>query len=186
MNDYKTNTILESQALMCLKHIQLELCENPVGRIHNLRRFADTWYCYTRGLVSRSMSADWHRIDFNYELTHGIVELIEEHSIIGLKKMKSKLYVKKEHVIPIGVIEKKLLKLGKTASVDDIADILNKNLIYATISKKEDAMLRDKNTTGGNLNSKMPNEYYDESHELYEDPFARYKIKGIKIFNRNQ
>ena len=46
-------------------------------------------------------------------------------------------------------------------------------------------MLRDKNTPGGNLNSKMPDEYYDISHELYDDPFARYKIKGLKLFNRN-
>jgi hypothetical protein len=181
METLNAQAIMESQALTRLKHIQLELESNPMGRIEDLRRFADTWYCYTHGFVTRSLKADWHKIDFNRELTEGIVELIEEHTISGLKKMKSKLYVKKEHVIPIGVIEQKLLELGNKVSLEDIAKVLNENLIYATISKAEDAMLRDKNTAGGNLSSKMPAEYYDKDHELYGDPFARYKIKGIKI-----
>ena len=98
METLNAQAIMESQALTRLKHIQLELESNPMGRIEDLRRFADTWYCYTHGFVTRSLKADWHKIDFNRELTEGIVELIEEHTISGLKKMKSKLYVKKEHI----------------------------------------------------------------------------------------
>ncbi|MFK5879081.1 MAG: hypothetical protein QM478_06245 [Flavobacteriaceae bacterium] len=69
--------------------------------------------------------------------------------------------------------------LPKDVSLNEIEKLLEKYLRYATITKNEDKVL---NSQG--LRSKMPNEFYEVGHALYEDVFARYKIIGLTLYKK--
>ena len=94
------------------------------------------------------------------------------------RKETVKAKVVKEHVIPLDCITKELVALGHEGktSLEDISGLLDKMVVFATITKTEDQLLRN-----ANLNSVMPDEYYAKGHSLYQDSFARYKIVGIEL-----
>jgi hypothetical protein len=87
-------------------------------------------------------------------------------------KGKNKLIVEKEHIIPLYQISKKLHELPANPSIEEIEAILEDTVKYATITKEEDKIL---------LKKDMPSEYFNSTHELFNDSFARYKSAGIKI-----
>jgi hypothetical protein len=149
-------------ALIELKHIQLEL---QYGRTHHFRHFVDQYFCYKHGYVTKSGKASWSKIPWN--------EYVSEEAN---KTRDKKLIVEKEHILPLGVITSYLVELGANPSIESIKVVIDKYLHFATIINEEDKLL---NAHG--LNSKMPDEYYDKSSDLYGDMFARYKVAGIKL-----
>ncbi|WP_339627092.1 hypothetical protein [uncultured Winogradskyella sp.] len=150
--------------LIELKHIELEIVNN---RTHHFRSFIDQYFCYKNNYITKSGKANWSKIPWN-----------EYVSIEANKTRDKKLVVEKEHIVPLKVIETKLLELGNKATIESIKIVLDKYVKFATITKIEDKILNDKG-----LKSKMPNEFYDSEHELYEDLFARYKIAKIELIN---
>lgn len=150
-------------ALIELQHIELELRNN---RTHHFRHFVDQYYCYKHNYVNRSGKADWEAI-----VWAGIVS--DEASAISDRKQ-----VVKEHVIPLKVITSLLLERSRSGPFDlrTISEVLDRYLIFATISKREDKLLRE-----AKLNSKMPDGFWLEGDTLYGDPLARYKAVGIPV-----
>lgn len=149
-----------------LNHIKLEL-ERRNGRPQHLRHFIDCFFCYENGYVNKSGTADWNNL------------IWREYVSVHAAKLSDRKDVVKEHVVPIRLITKELVDL-KPATNTAIKATLNRLTIFATITKREDSVLRSLG-----LSSKMPVEYYQENHPLYNDPFARYKVAGIEI-RRNE
>ena len=152
-------------AMIELQHIELELRNS---RTHHFRHFVDQYYCYKHNHVNRSGKANWEGMVWK-----GFVSA--EAAVISNRKD-----VVKEHVIPLKVITKILLDHSKTGnfSLESIAKILDENLIFATISQREDKLLRD-----AKLTSKMPHGFWEPGHTLYNDQFARYKEVGISMLD---
>jgi len=149
------NRILE------LQHIQLEL---KAGRSLHIRHFVDSWFCYKNNYVTRNGGQAHGRITFSEWVSP---------AAIGLSNNE---IVQKEHIVPLCVITAELCKLPTTCTLDDIEDKLLILVNFATITKEEDALLKE-----ADLNEKMPPEFYDRESNLYGDPFARYKKVGITI-----
>jgi hypothetical protein len=144
-----------------LAHIKLEL-EN--GRTQHFRSFVDQYYCYEHGYVNRNGKAKWDDIFWK--------EIVSDEA----KKTNDKSKVTKEHVVPLKVITTKLEELqASQISIIAIKEILDKYILFATITKSENQRLRD-----AKLNSKMPEEFYDKDSLLFGDLFSRYKKVGIK------
>lgn len=152
----------EKNAEIELKHIQIEL-EN--GRFQHLRHFVDQYFCYKNGYVKKTGTADWEGIVWNETVS------------VKAKKERNRKNVVKEHLIPLKRITEELKKLSKSGkiSLKDIGQCLNDYVTFATITKEEDKLLRE-----NKLHSKMPPEYDLIGHQYYKDPYARYKIIGIK------
>jgi hypothetical protein len=148
-----------------LKHIQLELSNS---RAQHMRHFIDQYFCYANGYVNKNGKAKWDAILWNENVSTKALEL----KSIGETTYKA---VTKEHVVPLKYITKKLRELGPEATLNDIKQVIDLNLHFATITKEEDKALRD-----AKLGSVMPNEFYDPKSPLYQDVFARYKRVGIE------
>jgi len=146
-----------------LQHIKLEL-EN--GRKQHMRHFIDQFFCYRNNYVTSGGKASWSKITWN-----------EYVSPEANKTRNKKLIVEKEHIMPLKVITKYLVELGKGATLNEIEAVLDKYLKFATITKEEDKILN-----GNGLRSSMPPQYYEKGHQLYNDLFARYKVAQISIF----
>jgi hypothetical protein len=78
-----------------------------------------------------------------------------------------------EHIVPAGVIFE-YIKNSNYTDKKQIYEVLDKFCITATITKEEDKLL---DSNGYKL--KMPDEFYDPSSKLFEDPFARYRAVGL-------
>lgn len=154
----------ERNAFLELQHIELELKNK---RKQHLRHFVDQYYCYKNNHVNRNGRAKWEDIVFK-----GVVS-------VEARQLNRKEVVK-EHVVPLLVITQRLVELAKSGemSCQSIAELLDRYVHFATISKREDALLRDKKLT-----SKMPDGFYEEGHTLYNDPYSRYKIAEIELEN---
>ena len=168
-----TNTQNNKNALVELQIIQLELAND---RDYHFRHTVDQWFAYTNGYVTSSGKENTGRIEGNEYVSDEYLELIENKpwDTKG-NPPKSKYIVKKEHVVPLKVIRDGLMKL-KSKSLLDIEEYLTENVIFATISKSEDQKLID-----AGVNDKMPGEFYDPTHELFGDKWARYKVAGIEV-----
>ena len=145
-----------------LKHIQIELIN---FRYQHLRHFVDQYFCYKHGYVKKTGTADWEGIVWNETVS------------LEAKLENNRKNVVKEHVIPLKRITQELVQLAESniTSLKDIAECLDKLVVFATITKEEDKRLRDQK-----LNSKMPAGYDLEGDPLYKDPYARYKVTGIE------
>ena len=150
-----------------LRHIQLEI-KNQRGQ--HLRHFVDQWFCYKHGYVNSNGRAKWSNIRWK-----------EYVSKDGDSTRDKDLTIEKEHIVPLKVITKKLLELGKDVTIKQIELLLEEWLMFSTITHVEDKIL---NSNG--VREKMPDEFYDENHELYGDKFARYKVCGIEIFKNKK
>ena len=115
--------------------------------------------------MRKSGTADWEGIVWNEAVSK------------AAKNIKDRKKVVKEHVIPLKRITLELKKLAEAnkTSLTDISNCLDQMVFFATITKEEDAILRE-----NKLSSSMPVEYDQEEHILYKDPYARYKIVGIE------
>jgi len=142
-----------------LEHITLEIKHQ---RGHHLRHFVDRYFCYKNGYINKNGIAKWDDIFW------------KEWVSIEANKTRDKKKVTKEHVVPLKVVTTKLLLLGKKATEEQIVQTLDKHLIFATITKEEDKILRDLG-----LNSKMPKGFYEEGNLYYNDLFSRYKEANI-------
>ena len=154
-----------SYALIELMHIQLELNNS---RTQHFRHFVDQFYCYKHGYINKSGKANWDSI------------LWKDYVSKAAKKTKEKSAVTKEHVFPLILITKKLQDqaIESPISLRQIESTIDQFLIFATITKEEDAKLRSLRLT-----KSMPNEYFNKKSDLYEDIFARYKIAKIDLFD---
>jgi hypothetical protein len=157
INDNYKNSEIE------IEHIKLELLNN---RSEHLRHFVDQYYCYKNNYVNSKGRPVWNKIYWS-----GIVS-------VKASLTKDKKEVVKEHVVPLKLITDLLIKHSKESEINSIQikSILDKYLIFATITKKEDADLREKKLT-----SKMPSGFYDKDDYLYGDLFARYKVAKIEL-----
>ena len=145
-----------------LEHIKVEIKHK---RFHHLRHFIDQYYCYINGYVTKNGTPKWSDILWTTNVS------------VQAQKTKNKTNVVKEHVVPIKVITKKLQALDENCSLIEIKTVLDEFLIFATITKTEDAKLSKMG-----LRQKMPQAYNDPSHILYNDKFSRYKMAGIEFF----
>ncbi len=84
---------------------------------------------------------------------------------------------KHEHIVPVEVIFN-MMKDDKELTEEKISEIFNKYSLRATILKCENMQL-DKL-----YKSCMPNEFYEEGHELHGEVLARYKKLEIKLVPR--
>ena len=146
-----------------IEHIKLELINN---RSEHLRHFVDQYYCYKNNYVNSKGRPAWNKIYWS-----GIVS-------VQASQVKDKKEVVKEHVVPLKVITDLLIRHSKKNEINskEIESILNKYLIFATITKKEDANLRKEKLT-----SKMPDGFYEKGSPLYGDLLARYKVAKIEL-----
>jgi hypothetical protein len=153
----------QKNALIELKHIELELIN---GRHQHLRHFVDQYHCYKNNFVKRTGHANWEGVVWN-----GFVS-VEARQLGDRKK------VVKEHVVPLRVVTQLLVELGKSSklSCDAIAALLDKYVIFATISKREDELLRK-----NKLTSSMPKGYHEKGDPLYNNLLARYMAVGILL-----
>ena len=163
-----------SDSLMELRHIQFEL-ENRRDRPRHMRHFVDQYYCYKKGYVTKTGSPNWDMIFFNEnEFLSADARVLFNSEVKVTAELKKQ--VRKEHVIPLNIIIRELVKNYENGkkSVEDIASIIDELLIFATITKAEDSKLRE-----NNLNASMPEGYYNPGDPLYMDRFARYKVANI-------
>lgn len=146
-----------------IEHIKLELINN---RSENFRHFVDQYYCYKNNYLTSKGRPAWNKIYWS-----GIVS-------VKASLTKDKKEVVKEHVVPLKVITDLLISDSEKYEISSshIKSVLDKYLIFATITKEEDAILRMEKLT-----SKMPDVFYHKDHYLYDDLFARYKVAGIEL-----
>jgi len=158
----------DKNALIELQHIELELRNN---RTQHFRHFIDQYYCYKNNHINRRGKANWEGMVWK-----GFV------SIEAARTLNRKDVVK-EHVIPLKTITEILASHTRNNkfSTETIAKILDTYVIFATISKREDKLLRD-----AKLTSKMPEGFWEPGHPLHNDPFARYKTVGISLINTSK
>lgn len=169
MNNLKKNGLIE------LEHILIEIKHN---RGEHMRHFIDQWFCYKNGYTTRSGRAKWSEISFNQYNSSGVMDLLNKYSKDELKKMKGskRLFIEKEHVVPLKLVTHRLLSEPRPDNTDQLEKVLEKNVFYATITKKEDNIL-----TKMGLRQQMPAGYYNPNDELFRNPFARYLQAGISL-----
>jgi len=150
-------------ALIELQHIHLELSN---GRAQHLRHFVDQYYCYKNNHVKRTGAAHWESVVWKGNVSR-------EARRLGDRKL-----VVKEHAVPLRVIRQLLVELSRDGDVtiERIARVLDENVVFATISKDEDRLLRSHGLT-----SKMPEGFRTPGHVLFGDRLARYKFSGIEM-----
>lgn len=153
---------LEKNCVIELKHIQIEI-EHQRGQ--HLRHFIDQYFCYKHEYVTSNCNAAWKKINWNEHISK---EADNNHD----KK------VTRDHIVPIKVLKKMLLDLGTNAEINEIRDLLDKYVCFATITKAENKKLND-----AGLNSKMPDCCYDKNGNLKKnfDKFARYNKMNIVL-----
>lgn len=158
----------DKNALIELQHIELELRNN---RTQHLRHFIDQYYCYKNNHTNRRGKANWEGMVWK-----GFVS-------IEAARTSNRKDVVKEHVIPLKTITEILASHARDNkfSIETIAKILDTYVIFATISKREDKLLRE-----AKLTSKMPEGFWKPGHPLHNDPFARYKTVGISLINTSK
>lgn len=86
--------------------------------------------------------------------------------------------VVKEHVVPLRVIRQELCDLipQQKLGLDDIAAVLDELTHFGTITKTEDALLRQ-----AGLTSRMPDGFGTPGHPYHRDVLSRYKHVGIVL-----
>ena len=139
----------------------------------HFRHFVDGAYCQLVGYITRNGEADWKKLVGNEWVSPNFEALAESG-----EKLTAQNHVKIEHVIPLKVLGEKLLSLVNP-SLEDIARFILEEVHYSTITKDEDRLL-----ASNGLSQKMPVEYYDPSHELYNNPNARYIKAGVEIYRK--
>ena len=139
----------------------------------HFRHQIDGAFCQLIGYINRNGGAQWQRIEGNQWVSPAYVSLVESG-----EKLTAHNRVKHEHVVPMKILSERLLAMDDP-SLEDIARFILDNVILASITKEEDKKLND-----AKLTSAMPNEYYDPSHELYNNPLARYIKVGIEIYKK--
>lgn len=162
---------LPPDAICELELIQLELKH---GRHVHLRHFIDRYYCHKHGLLNSRGNANW-----NGTLWQGIVST----SAWDIKRKPGQRF-HREHVVPIHVISQLLIALPMSTysgpSLVDTANLIDRYLRYATITKAENSALNN------GLRSTMPTGFTTFGNPIFDDPLARYKEKKIAygdVFN---
>jgi hypothetical protein len=161
-------------AMVELQIIQIELANN---RDYHFRHTVDQWFAYTNGYVTSSGKEATNKIK-GCEYVTAEYEKVVKNKPWSSKGKESDYIVAKEHVVPLKVLRDGLQEL-EDQSLISIEEYLTENVIFATITKEEDAKLRD-----AGCNDRMPPEFYDKNHEWYKDPFARYKKVGINLYKK--
>ena len=161
----------KENALIELKHIQLEM---QSGRFKHLRHFVDPYYCYANDIVRKSGAINTDDVLWTTNVSKAARELEEEIGDYTVLRKR----IRKEHVVPLRFITKKLSELVENGrlGIHDIESCLDTYLKFATITIEEDNRL---NNLG--LNSKMPEGFYELSDPLYQDLYARYKLANIEL-----
>lgn len=159
---------INPNAYIELKHIQLELNN---ARNHHFRHFVDQFYCYKHGFITESGKASPDKILWNGYVSR------------DASQTKDRSEVTKEHVFPLKLITQKLEDSTNASKISllEIENIIDRYLIFCTITKEEDSALRKLGLT-----SSMPEEFYDEKSLLFGDIFARYKIAKIEINDHSE
>jgi hypothetical protein len=166
------NTVfcLPRDAICELELIQLEL---KYKRHVHLRDFIDRYYCHKHSLLKRTDSPNW-----NGTLWQGTVS---KNAWDAYNNKTLPQAFSREHVVPIDFIGKKLMALPNQTyagpSLVDIANLADKYLLHATITKAENVNLNK------GLKSTMPSGFNEPGNVLFEDLHARYKEKKIAYGN---
>jgi hypothetical protein len=161
------DTLFELNVHIELHHILLELMH---GRKQHMRHFIDQYYCYEHQLVNKNGKAKWDLIFWR-----GYVS--EEANRL---ESRNKDFVVKEHVVPMKVIVDELARIPVSdLSVQRIKHVLDSLIVFATITKEEDARL-----SANGLKSAMPS-LHQNFEELCKMRFERYEKVGIKLITQN-
>jgi len=150
-------------AMVELQIIQLELANN---RDYHFRHTVDQWFAYANGYVTSSGKEATSKIEGREWVSEGW---------LAAEDKSSKNVVKKEHVMPLKVLRDELMEMDDQSLIS-IEAYLKENVIFATITKEEDARLN-----AMDCKKAMPPEYYDETSPLYKNKWARYIKAGIKV-----
>ena len=141
------------------------LLDNDYPETRLYRDLVDRYFCYANGYVTKTGNASWGKIVGAEWITEGYTSLPKG----------DKSYVEKEHVYPLNLIVSDLRNMNY-CTIKTIRDYLDKHVIFATITKEEDAILKSHG-----LQNVMPAEYFDPASPLYGDLFARYKKCDIEL-----
>ena len=149
----------DKNAKIELEHILLELNN---GRSHHMRHFIDQYFCYKNGYINRNCGAKWDAIGSN--------------EFVSVTAMHSN-DVTRDHIIPLRciVIEMKQMNELKSFTIRSLSEFLDRWVYFGRITKKD-----NENLCESGLKFTMPYEFYDESHELFGHPLARYEKAKIK------
>ncbi len=95
------------------------------------------------------------------------------------KKLAEDEKGKREHIVPVNVIMNHLLENEKSLFPDEFAEYIEFYLTdvlreMALITKEENSIL-----SKNGFNEEMPIEYFDPSHKLFRDVWARYICADI-------
>lgn len=149
-----------------LEHILLELKNK---RAQHMRHFIDQYYCYEQNLTTKGGKAKWSKL-FWMGYTSVKANALDK---------KNKSLVVKEHVIPLNIIVSFLSNIPlNELSINKVKEVLDSLLIYATITKEEDAVM-----TKLGYRNKMP-QIYETIEDIKANAFERYKESKIElVFN---
>lgn len=155
----------------CKKELEFIKLGLEIEHYAHFRHFVDQYFCFANGYITKNNKASWSKIAFNEWVSY------------RAKGKSLKEVVHKEHVVPLNVIKEKLkyLKERGNLSIHSIRELLDDCLIFATITKEEDKLLRS-----AGLNSSMPIGYGVKGHKYENDNFARYNHIGISVFDVKQ
>ncbi|MFM2249651.1 MAG: hypothetical protein RLZZ358_578 [Bacteroidota bacterium] len=157
--------IFEPNVNIELHHILLELKH---GRKQHMRHFIDQYYCYEHQLVNKNGKAKWDLIFWRGLVSKEALKI----------ETKNKDLVVKEHVVPMKVIVNELARIPiQELSVQRIKYVLDSLIVFATITKQEDARL-----SANGLKSAMPKVHHN-FEQLCEMRFGRYEHVGIQLIN---
>jgi hypothetical protein len=174
----------ERNAKVELEHILLELKN---GRTQHMRSFIDQYYCFKNGFINKNGGAAWSKINWNRSVSVKAALLKDEYEkkimqspndkAILIKTLNSN--ITRDHVIPIKFIANELafkFKENPKLELDEIAQILDERLFFATILKEENEKI-----TRAGLRDKMPKAFFDKKHQFYNSWKSRYNAVGIAI-----
>jgi hypothetical protein len=86
--------------------------------------------------------------------------------------------VVKDHAVPLAVLAKMLKQMASQGEItlERIATVVERYTVFGTITKEEDAHLRDQG-----LKDRMPDGFFEPGSRHFDDVLARYKVAGIKL-----
>ena len=145
---------------------------------------------HNRGLNARYFSKKYEPV-MNEMLTNESIKKTHRNKLILEKTDIPDTNTSTEHIFPVNLVKKVLLKMfhiAKQKGFDnikiksDIHKVIELMFVICIIPKVEDNVLNSKET---GLQSNMPNGFWDPSHEYYMDPWSRYKSVGIEVVEYN-
>ena len=155
-----------------IRQIQIDIeTFNQGGQVHKLRDLVDPAEGYIREIVNSNNNYSHAFMKMNCSVKS--VEAVELLKKLREDKVEPKNWYKhfhREHAIPMKITKPELMKM-EDASIEEIAEFIDKRIVSVLITKEEAKQLDKK----GGLKDKMPADWDGKN------VFARFEAKNIKL-----